>query len=99
MALSRRSFQQLALGMAALPLVAAAARATVGIGILGKRRWHFWRLLAGALRRGQHGVGWRIQSGTAVAPDLLRCEVHRNTCHAEGRDRLPADSRQPEKGL
>jgi radical SAM superfamily enzyme YgiQ (UPF0313 family) len=36
--------------------LAPAARAIVHIGILGERRWHFWRLLARSLRRGHHAV-------------------------------------------
>jgi len=36
--------------------LAPAARAIVRIGILGKRRRHFWTLLARSLRRGHHAV-------------------------------------------
>jgi radical SAM superfamily enzyme YgiQ (UPF0313 family) len=36
--------------------LAPAARAVVGIGILGERRAYFWRLLASGLRRGHHAL-------------------------------------------
>jgi hypothetical protein len=33
-----------------------AVRALVGIGILGERRGHFWRLLASGVTRGHHAL-------------------------------------------